>query len=157
MYSEIDDLAENCIDDDVDLAGAPIVPRGDGWDEGPVQPLPLDVHGMWEVDRSRVVVRDYRRVSPHLMPAYISLVLCSIRNQLGVPQKTEANLKVVRRIANQVMTGHRLRESHKARVLPVIEQLAFIQTDLHLKTIRDVRHFHTWKNRFLRWLWNGGA
>lgn len=158
LHSELDELAENCIDDDADLAEAPGVPiNADGWDDRvrEVEPVPRIVDGMWRVDRSLTDIKNYRKINPNMFDCYVNNVLCHIRCELGRMERTEANVRVVRRLANKFMENHGVRETHRARVLPLVEQMAFMDSTIDINVRRDVRRFHRWRMSLLKYLWVG--
>jgi len=121
-------------------------------DEGPRN---AQIGHLTEYDMTRVVVSEHRGVIPGRQDNYVSSVLCEVKTRFGCMERTDANIRVVRRFANNIMVRDKLRPAHRARYLPLVIELSFHESTSEIQVANDVRNYVRWRNSWWRWLFDG--
>lgn len=67
-----------------------------------------------------------RRVRSGCKGAYQREVVAAVKAKFGVPTKTEANRRAIRRYATEVMRADNMRHTHLQRILPIVVEAAFV-------------------------------
>jgi hypothetical protein len=67
-----------------------------------------------------------RRVKSGCRNAYQREVVAAVKAKFGVPSKTEANRRAIRRYATEVMRADNMRYTHLQRMMPLIIEAAFV-------------------------------
>jgi hypothetical protein len=90
---------------------------------------------------------------------YVALVVCEIKNKIGLPEDNAANRMVAMRIGRTIMESHGVRPSHINQVLSTAVELVFIPNDAEVFSAM-VRRSHAAAERKRsyngRWSWWGG-
>lgn len=93
---------------------------GNGEGAGP-DPVPVEETGepvgkgpssVFRVCQDVIEVKQHRRIRTKHRGKYVAVVVSEIKNRLGCPMPTEANLLAVRRMAKNIMDKHGLRPTH---------------------------------------------
>jgi hypothetical protein len=69
-------------------------------------------------------VRKHRRV--HSPLPFVAAIIAEIKCQMGLPKRTEANMLVVRRMANNLCIERRVRPTHAKEIISLVVALVFI-------------------------------
>lgn len=162
MHESLPQLLSECLEDDLNINMLPTRPRPPtaGWEVQPAGEQTGNdetprVDELWSYDRTRVELTDYRKVVPQLQDSAINLVLCEIKNRHGVMVRNEANIRILRIMAKNIMTKHRIRPAHIAKLMPMIEVLGFEDSIHHIRAKRDYRNFKRWERSWYRWWFYG--
>jgi hypothetical protein len=93
-------------------------------------------------------VKKHRRV--HSGMPFVAALVAEIKCQLGVPNKTEANILVVRRLANNLCTERRVRPTHAKFIVGLVVSLVFIPDEEDV-TASEVASSHEAARRIYRY------
>ena len=148
-------ILSDCLEDDEVIEALPLVEvAGDKEKGDPGVEAPRS-DGLWSYDRTTVDIVDYRKVKTGFERSAVNLILCEVKNRHGILTKTEANLRIIRFMAKNIMTKHRMRPSHMAKLMPFIEVLGFDDSIFHIRAKKDYRRFKRWEASWFRWFFKG--
>jgi hypothetical protein len=88
-----------------------------------VRPIEL---GGWTDVEPVLAPSEKRRIKKGCRNAYQREVVAAVKAKFGVPSKTEANRRAIRRYATEVMRADNMRHTHLQRVLPIVVEAAFV-------------------------------
>jgi hypothetical protein len=90
---------------------------------------------------------------------YVAIVVCEIKNKIGMPEDNAANRMVAMRIGRTIMESHGMRPTHINQVLSTVVELVFIPNDAEIFSamVRKSQAARMKKRAYNgRWSWWGG-
>lgn len=91
---------------------------------------------------------------------YMRSIIAEAKVRFGKPERTGANLLAVRKFAGDAMRKHRVRPTHVARMLPLVVECVFMESDSErdarklVEAVQGVSGAKWW--RTLNWMVGGG-
>lgn len=105
-----------------------------------------------------------RKVSEHLVvrerKRYMQSVIAEAKTRFGKPDRTSANVLAVRKYVGDAMRKHRVRPTHVARMLPIVVECVFMESESErearqlVEAVQAMSGAKWW--RTLRWLMGRG-
>ncbi len=105
-----------------------------------------------------------RKVSEHLVvrqkERYMQSVIAEAKTRFGKPDRTSANVLAVRKYVGDAMRKHRVRPTHVARMLPIVVECVFMESESEREARQLVEAVHALSGakwwRTLRWIMGRG-
>jgi len=82
--------------------------------------------GGWDEANPTLAPSVKRRIRKGCRFAYQREIVAAVKAKFGVPAKTEANRRAIRRYATEIMRADSMRKTHLQRVLPIVVEASFI-------------------------------
>jgi predicted nicotinamide N-methyase len=112
------------------------------------------VRGVAALNNAPVDVDCHRQVKHRKRAPYMNTVIAECRLTFGVPQRSEANEKAVRRTAVRIMKTHGVRPTHINSMLPKILESVFVPS---VHDIQAREWSQSWPVWIRKWRWSSLA
>lgn len=140
---ESEEMASLLVDDGTDYGRTE---NSEELDSDVVQKLQTNkvTYGCAEYDLDPFKVKLHRVVNKRNRNKYTNLVVAEAKLVFGVPKRTEANYKSVRRVVVKLMQNHGVRPSHISTMLPGVVEMVFLPSKFELEAKRLASSAPAW-------------